>query len=84
MSDGRCECGHLASNHMCIDYPCGCDVFRSPETEKQVPERPDLRDQLAMAAMTGLMASNWTDRSTMPKFAYEVADAMLKAREVKP
>jgi hypothetical protein len=48
----------------------------------------DLRDQFALAALTGLLAdrgdSVWLDakaRAGYVRMAYEVADAMLAARE---
>jgi hypothetical protein len=45
----------------------------------------DLRDYFAAAIMQGLMASQCevTD-DPYPIYAYKIADAMLKAREVKP
>jgi hypothetical protein len=44
------------------------------------PERPTLRDQFAMAALTGLLASGNFGPNTSPKLAYEVANAMMKER----
>jgi len=47
-------------------------------------DRLTLRDQFAMAALTGLIpsisSSNWTK---IAEHSYEVADAMLAAREEK-
>jgi hypothetical protein len=47
-------------------------------------EKCDLRDQFAMAALTGLLANpdaaKYKDRAEV---AYNYADAMLKAREKK-
>ncbi len=45
---------------------------------------PTLRDQFAMAAMTGLTASpllKINSYAELPKAAYEIADAMLEARK---
>jgi hypothetical protein len=39
-----------------------------------------LRDEFAMAALTGLLAANWNP-SIIPEQAYAIADAMLKQRE---
>jgi len=52
------------------------------EKQKQDAERKMLRDQFAMAALTGLLVAG-LDRSLINKVsrAYEYADAMLKARE---
>jgi len=52
---------------------------------KKNPEGMTLRDYFAAAIMQGLMASQCevTD-DPYPIYAYKIADAMLKAREVKP
>lgn len=43
-----------------------------------------LRDEFAMAALTGLLASDTQDTSTVfAKLSFAMADAMMKAREVK-
>ena len=45
-------------------------------------ERATLRDQFAMAALTGMLAANYSgDR--VAKSAYQVADYMLEARKEK-
>lgn len=44
----------------------------------------DLRDYFAAAALQGLMASQCQVEDPYPIYAYKIADAMLKAREVKP
>jgi hypothetical protein len=47
-------------------------------------EQPTLRDQFAMAALTGLI-SRWSDSyspTAMSEFAYQIADAMTKVREI--
>jgi len=41
-----------------------------------------LRDQFAMAALTGMLAAN-CDKYRAPMYAYEVADYMLGARKEK-
>jgi len=43
-----------------------------------------LRDYFAAAIMQGLMASQYQVEDPYPIYAYKIADAMLKAREVKP
>lgn len=48
-------------------------------------ERTTLRDQFAMAALTGLCVGAFdSDCSTHASIAYEFADDMLEARKVKP
>lgn len=43
-----------------------------------------LRDQFAMAALTGMIADpNGPDYPSVPKKAYEIADAMLETRKEK-
>jgi len=53
-------------------------------TEKPAPKTATLRDQFAIAALTGLLANpdaaKYKDRAEV---AYNYADAMLKAREHK-
>ena len=43
-----------------------------------------LRDHFAAAIMQGLMSSQYQVDDPYPIYAYKIADAMLKAREVKP
>lgn len=47
--------------------------------EQQVPT---LRDQFAMAAITGILASGslWSEEERLAEIAYKHADAMLKER----
>jgi len=52
--------------------------------EKKIPENVSLRDYFAAAIMQGLMASQCEVGVPYPIYAYAIADAMLKAREVKP
>lgn len=42
----------------------------------------ELRDRFAMAALTGMCASNtqWENETIMSKLTYKIADAMLEAR----
>lgn len=59
-------------------------MIEALEKEK---ERQRLRDQFAAAALTGLLASDQYDRlvtaADYADAAYEMADAMLAAREAK-
>jgi hypothetical protein len=50
-----------------------------------VPKVATLRDQFAMAALTGLMAISPAKQSLegIAEFSYIAADAMLRAREAK-
>ena len=52
---------------------------------ESVEERPQLRDQFAAAALTGVLAMQKASfyPSDVASYAYEIADAMLAAREVK-
>lgn len=53
------------------------------ELRRTSPPRPitkRLRDEFAMAAVTGLMASGNATPDDIAKSAYKVADAMMKAR----
>ena len=43
-----------------------------------------IRDYFAAAALQGLMASQCEADDPYPIYAYKIADAMIKAREVKP
>lgn len=67
------------------EYPCGCHVSENDPSwlrnRKEV--EPTLRDQFAMAALTGFCApdDDWEDYETMAIHAYRVADAMLAARD---
>lgn len=52
--------------------------------QKTIVEVVSMRDQFAMAALTGMIADpNGPDYRSVPKKAYEVADAMLEARKEK-
>ena len=52
-------------------------VHEHPEPQKT------LRDEFAMAAMTGLLADPQTTLVLVARQAYRIADYMLKAREVE-
>jgi len=55
------------------------------EEARTEARREHLRDQFAAAALTGLLSSDWsTSASVAADSAYELADAMLAAREQKP
>jgi len=54
--------------------------------------KPSVRDQFAMAALTGLISNStnqivsdgtWTIQKLFSEVSYNYADAMMKAREVK-
>lgn len=48
------------------------------------PSRPiDARDQFAMAALTGLLSNRFQGPKNAAEIAYDHANAMLAAREVK-
>ena len=52
--------------------------------QKTIVEVISMRDQFAMAALTGMIADpNGPDYRSVPKKAYEMADAMLEARKEK-
>lgn len=62
--------------------------YEEPEKEAgQVtsPDTPTLRDQFAMAALTGLLSCEETsgDPDEFAEWSYEYADVMLAAREAK-
>jgi len=56
-------------------------------------DKPTLRDQFAMAALTGLLANSYSDGHSQPmctapagefsRWAYSQADAMMEARKAK-
>lgn len=52
--------------------------------QKTIVEVVSMRDQFAMAALTGMIADpNGPDYRSVFKKAYEMADAMLEARKEK-
>ncbi len=59
------------------------------EMMSELAEKKTLRDEFAMAALTGLMSAAdqnniWTCNTTNAvRWAYEAADAMLEARKQK-
>ena len=56
--------------------------------EKKIPENVSLRDYFAAAALQGFMAAHTSGGCLVDdlyaKYAYDLADAMIKAREAKP
>jgi len=54
------------------------------EVETPEPERATLRDQFAMAALTGLLMRGEIGCEYVSERAYKFADMMLVKREVKP
>lgn len=66
-----------------VGFPCDCGALDMPYFEQQ----PTLRDQFAMAALTGMMSAansegEWTHCiSSASELAYRAADAMLEARD---
>ena len=67
-------------------YSCGatCSVGRPVPKS---PETPTLRDQFAMAALTGFVASGKLSKvytqEVLAGASYQIADAMMRAREAK-
>ena len=49
---------------------------------KTIIEQPTLRDQFAMAALTGVLADGFS-KVAAARIAYDIADMMLAAREEK-
>lgn len=72
-------------------YDMGSDILnrKVEKLEKKLAElkqQPSLRDQFAMAALTGILASStgvMADRSLYATVAYALSDAMMKEREEK-
>ena len=70
----------------------GGPAFPHPEIDFEVTIQASsgmtLRDYFAAAALRGLMAAHTSGGCLVDdlyaKYAYDLADAMLKAREVKP
>ena len=52
-----------------------------PYIMETVVEVVSLRDQFAMAALTAIVVEASVEPETAAKYAYEYADAMLKARK---
>ena len=60
-----------------------CDMVMEAETEIEIERlRKTLRDQFAMAALRGSM-KRFASAECIAEDAYEIADAMMKAREAK-
>lgn len=79
---------------MTNDQPCDrphVDDSVWPALSSRIPFAvPTLRDQFAMAALTGIVSSNPSVKTTHPEYvkaiadtAYDFADEMLKAREAR-
>lgn len=64
-------------------------MIRTPSrTERSTEDDPSLRDSLAMAALTGLLASDaystWIEADRLVGAAYAMADAMPSHRPLSP
>lgn len=56
------------------------------ELERQLQDRPTLRDQFAMVALTGIITRSATyfgieEFDKLAVWSYEIADAMMKVRD---
>jgi hypothetical protein len=55
------------------------------ELSKRIAEKASIRDQFAMAALTGLVVANYGKKDIDPmdvaSWAYGIADAMMEARK---
>ena len=56
------------------------EIERS-ELQHQLDNRPSLRDQFAMAALHAVMTEHTNVYKTYARMAYQMADAMLEARD---
>jgi hypothetical protein len=56
--------------------------FIDPQTQRitLIPDGPTLRDQFAMAALTGLLTGGFNHKAAAG-VAYDVADSMMEARK---
>ncbi len=81
-----CKCPYVDENSVHLPV---CLHSRGYEGRLEYHEEPPtLRDQFAIAALTGIVqGANMIDVNDFPKrfarFAYGLADAMLEARKVK-
>ena len=62
--------------------------IENAELRRQLEERPSLRDQFAMAALTGFITPSATyfdsqSFNLIANYSYEIAEAMMGAREVR-
>jgi len=61
--------------------------FDKVQERYAIPEPPTLRDQFAMAALTGFVASGKLGEAytqeVLAGASYQIADAMMEAREAK-
>ena len=53
----------------------------APPADVPAPEAKSLRDEFAMAALTGLLAANYEFTDRIAEETYEMADAMMEARK---
>jgi hypothetical protein len=62
-----------------------CLEIENAELHRQLADRPTLRDQFAMAALTGLIAISPAPKSldAIAEFSYLAADSMMEARDAK-
>jgi hypothetical protein len=56
-------------------------VSDTPPADTPAPEVKSLRDEFAMAALQGMLASEAAFDRNMAEYAYEYADAMMEARK---
>ena len=66
------------SDHTITDY-----IHNQPPAYQLQPIGPiaTLRDQFAMAALTGIIINETNTANLSAKYAYEYADAMMEARK---
>jgi hypothetical protein len=55
-------------------------VSDTPPADTPAPEAKTLRDEFAMAALQGMLASEAVFDRNMAEYAYEYADSMMEAR----
>lgn len=79
-------CGICGKKSFAVSYCCNGELYQTEDNEKIIPESiRSLRDYFAAKAMCGLL-SDCRLRDTaenISKYAYKLADEMLKAREYK-
>jgi len=62
-----------------------CLEIENAELHRQLADRPTLRDQFAMAALTGLISINPAPKSLLgiAEFSFLAADSMIEVRDAK-
>jgi hypothetical protein len=67
-------------------FPCESYGLKNGRETTVPAQGMTLRDYFAAAALQGIMAGHYTSKAKewAPKCAYNLADAMLAQREVKP